>query len=402
MQLQNKRILLGVTGGIAAYKAAEIVRRLREQGAEVRVVMTDAAKEFITPLTLQAVSGHIVANSMFDPQAEAGMGHIELAKWADLVLVAPATANVISRLTTGMGDELLTTLCLASPAPLAIAPAMNMQMYLHAATQNNLKVLAERGVHIWGPGVGSQACGDVGPGRMLDPMDIVEEVTKFLQPVPQTDLSFLITAGPTREAIDPVRYISNYSSGKMGFALAEAAAAIGAKVTLVAGPVNLPTPKGVKRIDVESALEMQSAVEAEVAQHPIFIGCAAVADYRMAEVAPQKMKKTEGQEGLSLQLIKNPDIIAGVAARTDKPFVVGFAAETQDVARYALDKLQRKGMDMIAANDVSRAGQGFNADQNALTVFWADGQQELPLASKQQVAQQLISLIIKRYQHETD
>ena len=402
MQLQNKRILLGVTGGIAAYKAAEIIRRLREQGAEVRVVMTDAAKEFITPLTLQAVSGHIVANSMFDPQAEAGMGHIELAKWADLVLVAPATANVISRLTTGMGDELLTTLCLASPAPLAIAPAMNMQMYLHAATQNNLKVLAERGVHIWGPGVGSQACGDVGPGRMLDPMDIVEEVTKFLQPVPQTDLSFLITAGPTREAIDPVRYISNYSSGKMGFALAEAAAAIGAKVTLVAGPVNLPTPKGVKRIDVESALEMQSAVEAEVAQHPIFIGCAAVADYRMAEVAPQKMKKTEGQEGLSLQLIKNPDIIAGVAARTDKPFVVGFAAETQDVARYALDKLQRKGMDMIAANDVSRAGQGFNADQNALTVFWADGQQDLPLASKQQVAQQLISLIIKRYQHETD
>ena len=402
MQLQNKRILLGVTGGIAAYKAAEIIRRLREQGAEVRVVMTDAAKEFITPLTLQAVSGHIVANSMFDPQAEAGMGHIELAKWADLVLVAPATANVISRLTTGMGDELLTTLCLASPAPLAIAPAMNMQMYLHAATQNNLKVLAERGVHIWGPGVGSQACGDVGPGRMLDPMDIVEEVTKFLQPAPQTDLSFLITAGPTREAIDPVRYISNHSSGKMGFALAEAAAAIGAKVTLVAGPVNLPTPKGVKRIDVESALEMQSAVEAEVAQHPIFIGCAAVADYRMAEVAPQKMKKAEGQEGLSLQLIKNPDIIAGVAARTDKPFVVGFAAETQDVARYALDKLQRKGMDMIAANDVSRAGQGFNADQNALTVFWADGQQELPLASKQQVAQQLISLIIKRYQHETD
>ena len=402
MQLQNKRILLGVTGGIAAYKAAEIIRRLRERGAEVRVVMTDAAKEFITPLTLQAVSGHIVANSMFDPQAEAGMGHIELAKWADLVLVAPATANVISRLTTGMGDELLTTLCLASPAPLAIAPAMNMQMYLHAATQSNLKVLAERGVHIWGPGVGSQACGDVGPGRMLDPMDIVEEVTKFLQPAPQTDFSFLITAGPTREAIDPVRYISNYSSGKMGFALAEAAAAIGAKVTLVAGPVNLPTPKGVKRIDVESALEMQSAVEAEVAQHPIFIGCAAVADYRMAEVAPQKMKKTEGQEGLSLQLIKNPDIIAGVAARTDKPFVVGFAAETQDVARYALDKLQRKGMDMIAANDVSRAGQGFNADQNALTVFWADGQQNLPLASKQQVAQQLISLIIKRYQHETD
>ncbi len=235
MQLQNKRILLGVTGGIAAYKAAEIIRRLREQGAEVRVVMTDAAKEFITPLTLQAVSGYIVANSMFDPQAEAGMGHIELAKWADLVLVAPATANVISRLTTGMGDELLTTLCLASPAPLAIAPAMNMQMYLHAATQSNLQVLAQRGVQIWGPGIGSQACGDVGPGRMLDPLDIVAEVVKFFQPALHSEHSFLITAGSTREAIDPVRYISNHSSGKMGFALAEAAAATGAKVTLVTG-----------------------------------------------------------------------------------------------------------------------------------------------------------------------
>lgn len=402
MSLQQKRILLGVTGGIAAYKSAEIIRRLREQGAEVRVVMTDAAKEFITPLTLQAVSGHIVANSMFDPQAEAGMGHIELAKWADLVLVAPATANVISRLTTGMGDELLTTLCLASPAPLAIAPAMNMQMYLHAATQHNLNVLAERGVQIWGPGIGSQACGDVGPGRMLDPLDIVEEVTRFFQPAPHSELSFLITAGPTREAIDPVRYISNHSSGKMGFALAEAAASLGAKVTLVSGPVNLPTPKNVNRINVESALDMQSAVESEVSQHQIFIGCAAVADYRMAAVATQKMKKQADSDTLTLELVKNPDIIAGVAARTNKPFVVGFAAETQDVARYAQDKLQRKGLDMIAANDVSRAGQGFNADQNALTVYWSAGQQELPLASKQQVAQQLISLIIQRYQHETD
>ncbi|MFB0975732.1 MAG: bifunctional phosphopantothenoylcysteine decarboxylase/phosphopantothenate--cysteine ligase CoaBC [Tolumonas sp.] len=402
MSLQQKRILLGVTGGIAAYKSAEIIRRLREQGAEVRVVMSDAAKEFITPLTLQAVSGNMVANSMFDPQAEAGMGHIELAKWADLILIAPATANVISRLTTGMGDELLTTLCLASPSPLAIAPAMNMQMYLHAATQSNLQVLAERGVRIWGPGVGSQACGDIGPGRMLDPADIVEEVIKFFQPASSSDLSFLITAGPTREAIDPVRYISNYSSGKMGFALAEAAAALGAKVTLVAGPVNLSTPENVNRINVESALDMQSAVESVVSQHQIFIGCAAVADYRMAAVATQKMKKQADSDILTLELVKNPDIIAGVAARTDKPFVVGFAAETQDVARYAQDKLQRKGLDMIAANDVSRAGQGFNVDQNALTVYWSDGQQELPLASKQQVAQQLISLIIQRYQHETD
>lgn len=402
MLLQQKKILLGVTGGIAAYKSAEIVRRLKEQGAEVRVVMSDSAKEFITPLTLQAVSGNIVANSMFDPQAEAGMGHIELAKWADLILIAPATANAIARLAVGMGDELLTTLCLATPSPLAIAPAMNMFMYQHPATQDNLAVLAKRGVTIWGPGLGSQACGDVGPGRMMDPSDLVAEVIRFFEPKSKCELSFVITAGPTREAIDPVRYISNHSSGKMGFALAEAAAALGAKVTLISGPVNLPTPKNVHRVDVVSALEMEKVVQDNVSQSNIFIGCAAVADYRMTEIAPNKMKKTEGQETLTLALVKNPDIIAGVAARADRPFVVGFAAETQNIEQYALDKLHRKSLDMIAANDVSREGQGFNADQNALTVFWKDGKQSLDLADKKQVASQLISLIIKKYNHETD
>jgi phosphopantothenoylcysteine decarboxylase/phosphopantothenate--cysteine ligase len=402
MFLRNKKILLGVTGGIAAYKSAEVIRRLREQGAEVRVVMTDAAKEFITPLTLQAVSGYSVSNSMFDPAAELGMGHIELAKWADLVLIAPCTANVIAKLAAGLGDELLTTLCLASPAPLAISPAMNMFMYQHPATQQNLSVLAERGVLIWGPGIGYQACGDVGPGRMLDPEQIVQEAIRVLQPVQYPDVSFLITAGPTRENLDPVRYLSNYSSGKMGFALAEAAASIGAKVTLVAGPVSLPTPEAVKRIDVVSAQDMEAAVTAEVARHQIFIGCAAVADYRAKDIAPQKMKKTADRDALVVELVKNPDIIAGVAARKDRPFVVGFAAETQDVDRYAQDKLTRKGLDMIAANDVSREGQGFSADQNALNVYWKDGHEELPLASKKMIAQQLISLIIKHYRHETD
>ena len=402
MSLQQKKILLGVTGGIAAYKSAEIVRRLREQGAEVRVVMSDSAKEFITPLTLQAVSGHTVSNAMFDPQAEAGMGHIELAKWADLVLIAPATANVIAKLAAGIADELLPTLCLASPAPLAIAPAMNMYMYQNVATQQNLKVLAERGVAIFGPGMGSQACGDFGPGRMMDPLDLVAEVQRILVPQPATELSFLITAGPTREAIDPVRYISNHSSGKMGFALAEAAAAMGAKVTLVSGPVNLPTPANVHRIDVQSAVEMEEMVQANTAAADVFIGCAAVADYRMAEVAPEKLKKQADQDTLTLQLVKNPDIIAGVAAREDRPFVVGFAAETQNVEQYALDKLVRKKLDMIAANDVSREGQGFNADQNALTVFWQGGQAQLALADKKLVAKQLISLIIQKYHHETN
>lgn len=399
MELRDKRILLGVSGGIAAYKSAELVRRLRDRGAEVRVVMTDSARAFITPLTLQAVSGHAIPDGMLDPASEMGMNHIELAKWADLVLLAPATANLIARLASGMADELLTTLCLATPAPVAVAPAMNQQMYLHPATQANLQLLAQRGVQLWGPDSGSQACGDVGPGRMLDPNELVTECVRFFAR-PSLDLKVLITAGPTREALDPVRYISNHSSGKMGFALAAAAAELGADVTLISGPVALPTPPGVRRIDVESALEMQAAVASEVGQQQVFIGCAAVADYRAVDIAPQKIKKSADE--LTLTLVRNPDIIAEVAARTDKPFVVGFAAETRDVEHYALDKMARKGLDMIAANDVAREGQGFNSDNNALTVFWPGGRQELPLAAKTEVARHLMTLIFKKYRHETD
>ena len=399
MELLNKHILLGVSGGIAAYKSPELVRRLRAQGAEVRVVLTDSARAFVTPLTLQAVSGHTIPAGVLDPASEQGMNHIELAKWADLVLIAPATANVISRLASGMADELLTTLCLATPAQVAVAPAMNQQMYLHAATQANLQLLAQRGVQLWGPASGSQACGDVGPGRMLNPDELVAECCRFFAK-PKLDLRVLITAGPTREALDPVRYISNHSSGKMGFALAAAAAELGAAVTLVTGPVNLPTPVGVHRIDVESALQMQAAVMAEAGQQQIVIGCAAVADYRPAEISPQKIKKSADE--VTLTLVKNPDIIAEVAALAAKPFVVGFAAETRDVEHYALDKMARKKLDMIAANDVAREGQGFNSDDNALTVFWPGGREELPLARKTEVARHLLALIIKKYQHETD
>lgn len=399
MKLQNKRILLGISGGIAAYKSVELVRRLREQGAEVRVVMTDSARAFITPLTLQAVSGHAIPDGVLDPASELGMNHIELAKWADLVLLAPATANLIARLACGMADELLTTLCLATPATVAVAPAMNMQMYLHPATQANLALLASRGIRLWGPASGAQACGDVGPGRMLEPAALVEETVRFFQPV-KRDLKLMITAGPTREALDPVRYISNHSSGKMGFALAAAAAELGIHVTLISGPVNLATPAGVQRIDVDSALDMQAAVEAHLTGQHIFIGCAAVADYRPAEISLQKIKKSADE--MQIALIKNPDIIAGVAARPDRPFVVGFAAETREIEQYALDKLTRKKLDLIAANDVAREGQGFNSDNNALTVFWPGGQQELPLASKTEVARHLMNIILKKYQHEAD
>ncbi|MGL5792348.1 MAG: bifunctional phosphopantothenoylcysteine decarboxylase/phosphopantothenate--cysteine ligase CoaBC [Plesiomonas shigelloides] len=397
--LTNKRVLLGISGGIAAYKCVELVRRLREQGAEVRVVMTAAAKAFITPLTLQAVSGHPVADDLLDPAAESSMGHIQLAKWADLVLLAPATADLMARMAAGMGNDLLTTLCLATNAPLAIAPAMNQQMYQAQVTQENIAKLAARGALIWGPAEGAQACGDVGPGRMLEPAELCQRVSQhFAQQQDLAGIAVLITAGPTREALDPVRFISNHSSGKMGYAIAAAAAARGAKVTLVSGPVNLPTPAGVKRIDVESALQMQSAVMTEVTHHQIFIACAAVADYRAACVAPEKIKKA-GDE-ISLTLVKNPDIVAGVGAMTtQRPFVVGFAAETQNVEQYARDKLARKNLDLICANDVSLPGQGFNADQNALHLFWKDGQHSLALDSKAVLGQQLMDNIVRLYRH---
>ncbi|WP_224746098.1 bifunctional phosphopantothenoylcysteine decarboxylase/phosphopantothenate--cysteine ligase CoaBC [Neiella litorisoli] len=395
--LTNKRILIGITGGIAAYKIPELVRRLKDLGADVRVVMTPASEAFITPLTLQAVSGHPVADSLLDPNAEAAMGHIELARWADLVLIAPASADFIARYCAGMGNDLLSTLCLATTAPVVIAPAMNQQMWQATATQHNMQVLAERNVPVWGPAQGSQACGEVGPGRMLEPTEILAKVQDFL--LPEQLLSgkkIAITAGPTREALDPVRYISNHSSGKMGFALAAEAARMGAEVTLISGPVNLPTPAGCQRVDVTSAQQMLDAALAVATEQDVFIGCAAVADYRAANVASQKMKK-QGEQ-LSIELVKNPDIIATVAAQSEATFVVGFAAETQQVEQYARSKLAAKGLDMIAANDVSNSSIGFNADDNALTVFWPNGQQAIAQASKQQVAAQLLQLIQQQIQ----
>ncbi|EKO3913583.1 bifunctional phosphopantothenoylcysteine decarboxylase/phosphopantothenate--cysteine ligase CoaBC [Vibrio metschnikovii] len=392
--LAGKHILLGISGGIAAYKCAELTRRLRERGAEVRVVMTHAAKEFITPLTMQAVSGYPVADSLLDPAAEASMGHIELAKWADLVLLAPATADLIARLAAGMGNDLLTTVVLATDAPVVISPAMNQQMYRNQATQDNIATLVRRGVSVWGPAAGEQACGDIGPGRMLEPLELVERCDAFFAPKPWLGKKLLLTAGPTREALDPVRYITNHSSGKMGFAIAEAAATLGAEVTLICGPVTLTTPAKVKRINVQSALEMHAAVMDHAQQHDVFISCAAVADYRPDVVATQKIKKTEQSDTLCITMVKNPDIVASVAALTERrPFTVGFAAETQDVEKYALGKLTKKKLDMICANDVSVTGQGFDSNDNALTVYWSNGQHALPLSSKRELAQALMLFI---------
>ncbi|MBY6199035.1 bifunctional phosphopantothenoylcysteine decarboxylase/phosphopantothenate--cysteine ligase CoaBC [Vibrio hangzhouensis] len=389
--LVGKKILLGISGGIAAYKCAELTRRLIERGAEVQVVMTKAAKEFITPLTMQAVSGRPVSDSLLDPAAEASMGHIELAKWADLVLLAPATADLIARMSAGMGNDLLTTLVLASDAPIAVSPAMNQQMYRNVATQENIATLSRRGMMIWGPAAGEQACGDIGPGRMLEPMQLVEKCEAFFAPKPLIGKSVVITAGPTREAIDPVRYISNHSSGKMGFALASAARQLGADVTLIAGPVSLATPQGVKRIDVISAQQMYDAALDHAVSHDVFIGCAAVADYRPLSVADQKIKKTADNDDMQISMIKNPDIIASVAMLTEsRPFTVGFAAETQEVEAYALDKLQRKNLDMICANDVSVEGQGFNSDSNAITVYWKDGQKPLGSATKTDLSREIL------------
>ncbi len=395
--LAGKKILLGISGGIAAYKCAELTRRLIERGAQVQVVMTSAAKEFITPLTMQAVSGRPVADSLLDPSAEASMSHIESAKWADLVLLAPATADLIARVAAGMGNDLLSTLVLATDAPIAVSPAMNQQMYRNAATQENIATLARRGMMIWGPGAGEQACGDVGPGRMLEPMELVNHCEDYFGPKPLAGKSIAITAGPTREAIDPVRYISNHSSGKMGFALAQQAKRLGADVTLISGPVALATPAGVTRVNVESAEQMHQQAMHHATQHDVFIGCAAVADYRPEEVAEQKIKKTNDSDSMTLTMVKNPDIVASVAAlNSQRPFTVGFAAETQDVARYAKSKLRNKQLDMICANDVSVEGQGFNSNDNMITVYWEQGEQSLTLASKDEIAQQILLLISQK------
>ena len=394
-RLVNKRILLGVTGGIAAYKSADLVRRLQDAGAEVRVVMTQGACEFITPLTMQALSGHPVHTDLLDPRAEAAMGHIELARWADLVLIAPASADFLARLAYGHGNDLLATLCLATGAPVAVAPAMNQQMWADQATQKNQLILQEKGIHIFGPGAGSQACGEVGPGRMQDPTEIIQQAAEVFDYELLTGKHLVITAGPPREPIDPVRYLTNKSSGKMGFALAQAAAEAGARVTLIAGPVALDTPNRVNRIDVVRAEDMHEASLKAVEEGcDIFIATAAVADYRPTVTADHKIKKST--EEIHLTLVKNPDIIAAVASHAKRPFTVGFAAETQDVIEYAQGKLKSKKLDMIATNDVSGTNVGFNSDNNALTVIWPGGHKVLPLASKAQIAKQLIELIAIR------
>ncbi len=390
----RKRILLGVTGGIAAYKSPDLVRRLIERGADVQVVMTAAAQRFVSATTFQAVSGRPTRSDLWDSAAEAAMGHIELARWAELVLVAPASADFIARLAGGRADDLLATLCVATEAPLVLAPSMNRIMWSNKATQANVGVLVARGVRILGPGSGDQACGEIGPGRMWEPIQLAESL---LAPPPNAGLlaglNVLITAGPTRERLDPVRYLTNRSSGKMGFAVAAAAREAGAHVTLVSGPVNLPTPTGVTRLDVESARDMYAAVHRHVAEADLFIAAAAVADFQPASVAKQKIKKQGSAVQLNLE--PAPDIVKSVADMAKRPFVVGFAAETNDVESNARGKLKRKRLDMIAANLVGD-GVAFDCEDNALTVIWPGGKAEITRGPKIDVARELIALIAKR------
>lgn len=388
-RLANKQVLLGVTGGIAAYKSADLVRRLRDAGANVRVVMTASAKQFITPLTMQAVSGNPVHDDLFDLEAEAAMGHIELARWADVIVVAPATADFMAQLVRGEARDLLSTLCLATKAPIAIAPAMNQGMWKNTATQENLQALKNKGVHIFGPGEGDQACGDVGLGRMLEPLEIVSCTSELFVTGVLAGKRVVITAGPTREAIDPVRYLSNASSGKMGYALAEAAMEAGAEVVLVSGPVNLAKPQRIKCIDVISAKEMLDAVMSEMSSCDIFIGVAAVADYHCKEIATQKISKTTS-DTLTLVLERNPDILASVAQLTSRPFVVGFAAETENLLTKAKAKLINKKLDMIVANLVD---DSIGHEDNVVTVLWKEQQKEFVRASKQKLARELVALI---------
>jgi phosphopantothenoylcysteine decarboxylase/phosphopantothenate--cysteine ligase len=389
--LAGVNVLLGVSGGIAAYKAAEVVRRLRDAGAEVRVVLTANAARFVTALTFQALSGNPVRTGLWDESAEAAMGHIELARWADEVVIAPATADLIARLAQGRADDLLTTLCLATAAPVSVAPAMNQQMWAHAATQANVELLRARSVRVFGPGSGGQACGEFGAGRLLEAGEIVDELVVSRGPRELAGLNVLVSAGPTFEDIDPVRFIGNRSSGRMGFAVAQAAAQAGAAVTLIAGPVTLATPPGVTRIDVRSAREMREAVLSRAVRNDVFISAAAVGDFRPQSVATQKLKKS-GDAPLELSLVQNPDILAEVAALSDRPFVVGFAAETEHVEKHARAKLERKRLDLIAANQVG-TGLGFECDDNALLLLWPDGREELARADKRELARQLVGRI---------
>ncbi len=394
--LSGRRIVLGVTGGIAAYKAADLVRRLKEAGADVQVVMTESAQRFVGAQTFQAVSGRTVRSSLWDEAAEAAMGHIELARWPDLILIAPASANTLARLAHGFADDLLSTLCLATDRPIAIAPAMNRLMWANPATQQNVQTLRTRGVSVFGPGSGSQACGETGDGRMWEPLQIREAVAALLQApgAPLSGVNVVLTAGPTREPIDPVRFITNRSSGKMGYALAEALAQLGAEVTLVSGPTALAAPTQVRRVDVQTAAQMLDAVREHSTRAQILIGAAAVADYRVGSVAEQKIKKHG--ETLDLALVKNPDILSELRQTYPDLFIVGFAAETEKLAEHARGKLERKRLNMIAANWVGD-GKAFDRDDNALHVFWSGGERELQQAAKTDIARDLALLIAERY-----
>jgi len=391
------RVLLGVTGGIAAYKAPELVRRLVERGCEVQVVMSRGAREFVGPLTFQAVSGRRVRDDLWDQAAEAAMGHIELARWADVVVVAPATANFLGTLAAGLAGDLLSTVCVATTAPLVVVPAMNQAMWANAAVQANRTLLEARGVRFLGPATGDQACGETGPGRMLEPNEIAAALLQQLDPrraQPLKGLKVVVTAGPTREPIDPVRYITNRSSGKMGFAVAAAARDAGADVVLVTGPVAPPTPPAVRRFDAETAEELYKKVHDEIDGAHIFVACAAVADYRPREAADRKIKRSAAE--MELSLVRSPDTLASIAALPRAPFTVGFAAETHDVATHARDKLERKRIDMIAANQVGR-DCGFDRETNELTVFWPGGELALGEGTKGQLARRLVEVIAERY-----
>ncbi len=388
------RLLLGVSGGIAAYKSAELVRRARQAGAEVRVVMTAAAEHFVGSATFQALSGNPVRSALWDPAAEAAMGHIELARWATQVLVAPASADFLARYAAGMADDLLTTVLLASAAPVAVAPAMNQQMWAHPATAGNLQRLRQRGVSVLGPAAGEQACGDVGLGRMLEPEELVDALIAQQAGDRLRGLRIVVSAGPTFEDLDPVRFIGNRSSGRMGFAIAEQAALMGAQTVLVAGPTALPTPPGVQRLNVRSAEEMLRAVLDQIDAADVYVGAAAVADYR--PVAPRSNKIKKAAEAIELKLIRNPDILATIAEREQRPFLVGFAAETEDVLRYARGKLEAKKLDLIAANQVGLPGSGFDSSDNEITLIWADGEMALPRASKRELARALLEQVAER------
>ncbi len=395
--LLNKNIIVAVTGSIAAYKSAELVRRLKDSGATVRVVMTRAACEFVTPMTFQALSGYPVHSELLDAASEAAMGHIELARWADIILIAPASANTLARLAMGVADDLLSTLCLATSAPIILAPAMNHQMWGNPATQANILTLKSRAIHIYGPASGEQACGEMGEGRMFEAADIITQLTHQLSSkLPMQGLKVMITAGPTFEDIDPVRFIGNRSSGKMGFAIASAAVAMGAEVVLVCGPVSLATPSGLLRENIRSAHDMHSYVLANLSGVDIFISAAAVADFRPYSISSEKIKKSDAE--MEIKLIANPDILRAVALQADAPFTVGFAAETDNVENYARGKLKNKRLDMICANQVGGSEGGFEDDNNALELYWKDGGSSLPMAHKSVLAEQLLQQLLSRFQ----